>query len=141
MNSDKLSHPRWEKISGNEQLVSKALDRSERDLAASESLLKTNHYDWSLSVSYNAMLSASRALMFSQNFRPAGEGQHAATIAFVREKFGNDFAGPFLFFFEKLRKERHINLYEEAGRTSQKEAKSALLIAKDFVQKVRVILK
>jgi len=98
-------------------------------------------YDWCLSIAYNAMLQAGRALMFSEGYRPKGECKHVAVVEFVKLKFGREFANQILFIFDKARKKRNTAVYEQAGIISKDEAESIIKWAEKFVEKVEGILK
>ena len=86
------------------------------------------------------MLQAGRALMFSQGYRPRGEAKHVSVIEFVKRKFGDEFAEKILFVFNKIRKKRHIAVYEQVNIISEDEAGNALGTAKEFVDKVKELL-
>ena len=138
MNSEE---DKWEKISVDKSLIKNTLQLAERDLKTSKDIFKNKDYDWAFSISYNAMLQAGRALMFSEGYRPKGEYKHVSVIDFVKKKFGNEFAEKILFMFNKIRKKRHIAVYEQINIISESEAKNALETAELFVKKVKEILK
>jgi uncharacterized protein (UPF0332 family) len=140
MNSREQSNEKWEKIPFDENLVKNAVQLSERDIKTSRDIFNNNDYDWSFSIAYNAMLQAGRALMFSEGFRPKGEYKHVSVIEFIKKKFGDEFAEKILFMFNKIRKKRHIAVYEQVNIISEDEAKNALETAEDFVNKVKEIL-
>jgi len=140
MNSEKKSD-RWEKIVYDENLVVNALKLAERDLKTANDIYRNMDYDWAFSIAYNAMLQAGRSLMFSESYRAKGEYKHVSVIEFVKQKFGMEFAEKILFMFNKIRKKRHIVVYEQANMISQAEADTALHTAKEFVEKVKTLLK
>ena len=72
MNSGGASRDFWEVIEPDEALVDNAVHLANRDLKTAEHVLNDGDYDWSLAISYNAMLQAGRALMFSEGVRPRG---------------------------------------------------------------------
>lgn len=49
--------------------ISDCLALSRRDLKIAETILKENQ-DWAFNIAYNAMLQATKALMYSKGFRP-----------------------------------------------------------------------
>ena len=138
MSSEKSSD-KWERIEANQDLVRNTLSLAERDIKTALNVFNDEDYDWSLSIAYNAMLQAGRALMFSEGFRPKGRYQHVAVIEFVRQRF-EEFAGQMLFIFNKTRKKRHVAVYEQVKIVSREEAKHVLNWAEKFVKKVREIL-
>jgi uncharacterized protein (UPF0332 family) len=131
---------KWEKIRKDENLVMNALQLAGRDIKTANDVYNNNDYDWAFSIAYNAMLQAGRALMFSEGYRPKGEAKHVAVIEFVKKKFGNEFAEKILFMFNKIRKKRHIAVYEQVNIISEDEADTALNTAKEFVDKVKELI-
>lgn len=141
MISKNKSDDLWEKISGTGELIENAIMLAQRDLRTAENIFNDGDYDWSFAISYNAMLQAGRALMFSRGFRPKGEYKHVSVVEFMKEKFDAEFAGNLIFMFNKIRKKRHTAVYEQVNIISRDEAKTALSTAKEFVAKVNQLLK
>ncbi len=141
MNSEKSSNNIWEKIRINKELIENALSLAKRDLKTAKNIFGEKDYDWCLSIAYNAMLQAGRALMFSKGYRPTGKHKHVAVLEFVKSKFGREFADQMLFIFNKTRKKRHIAVYEQVNIISKDEARNALHWANQFVKKVEELLK
>jgi len=132
---------KWEKIAYDKNLVNNALELAERDIKTANDVFNNHDFDWTFSIAYNAMLQAGRALMFSEGYRPKGEYKHVSVIEFVKIKFGTSFAERILFMFNKIRKKRHIVVYEQVDLISKDEAENALKVAKDFVEKVKNLLR
>jgi len=141
MNSERSSDEMWEKIEINKELVENALSLAKRDLKTAKNVFESKDYDWCLSIAYNAMLQAGRALMFSKKYRPKEKYKHVAVVEFVKSKFGREFTGQMLFIFNKTRKKRHIAVYEQVEIISEEEAKNILHWATQFVKKVEELLK
>ena len=141
MNSSKESDELWEKIEFDKNLVDNTIKLANRDLKTAENVLDDEDYDWSFAISYNAMLQAGRALMFSESVRPKGEYKHVSVVEFVKRKFGDKFTDNALFVFNKTRKKRHIAVYEQAEIISKEEAENALQTAKEFVMNVNEMLR
>ncbi len=131
---------KWERITKDDNLVDNALQLAERDIKTANDVYNNRDYDWAFSIAYNAMLQAGRALMFSEGYRPKGEAKHVSVIEFVKKKFGSDFADKILFMFNKIRKKRHIAVYEQVNIISEDEAENALNTAKEFVGKVKELI-
>ena len=132
---------KWEKIPKDENLVKNAMQLAARDVKTANDVFDNKDYDWAFSIAYNAMLQAGRALMFSEGYRPKGEAKHVSVIEFVKKKFGNEFADKILFMFNKIRKKRHIAVYEQVNIISEEEAENALNTAKEFAERVKEIIK
>ncbi len=63
--------------------VKNRIELAKRDIKAAR-LMMANDRDWAFSMAYNAILQATRALMFAKGFRPGtGEGQHKVAVQFV----------------------------------------------------------
>jgi uncharacterized protein (UPF0332 family) len=139
MNFENKSN-KWEKIKSTKELVENSLNLSKRDLKTAEAMFNANDFDWSFSVSYNAMLQAGRALMFSRGLRPAGEYKHISVIEFIKKEFSKDFAEKIIYLFNKIRKKRHIAVYEQVNSISKEEAKNALKTAKEFFKKTKEVI-
>lgn len=138
--SSRNQSDRWEKIPKDENLIQNALQLAERDLKTAHDVYENRDYDWAFSIAYNAMLQAGRALMFSEGYRPKGEAKHVSVIEFIKNKFGNKFAEKILFLFNKIRKKRHVAVYEQVNIISKNEAENALNNAKRFVDKVKELI-
>ena len=79
--------------------------------------------------------------MFSESYRPRGEAKHVSVIEFVKKKFSSEFAEKIFFMFNKIRKKRHIAVYEQVNIISKDEAENALNTAKEFISKVKEIIR
>ena len=140
MNSERSSDDMWEKIEINKELVKNALSLAKIDLKTAKNVFEDKDYDWCLSIAYNAMLQAGRALMFSKGYRPKGKYKHVAVVEFVKSRFGREFSDITLFIFNKTRKKRHMAVYEQVNIVSEEEAKNAINWAERFVKRVEEIL-
>ena len=140
MSSEKQSDNLWERIEKDSALIKNALKLAERDIKTARNTFNDHDFDWAFSIAYNAMLQAGRSLMFSEGYRPKGEYKHVSVIEFVKKKFGSDFAERILFMFNKIRKKRHIAVYEQVNIISKDEAETALQTAEEFLKKVKEIL-
>ncbi|MBU0457375.1 MAG: HEPN domain-containing protein [Nanoarchaeota archaeon] len=130
MNYERLSVDKIEKKEFN-------LSLAERDLKAAKDSLNSQDYDWALSIAYNAVLQAGRALMFSLGYRPKGNDKHKTVFAFLEE---SGFDQNIVFYFDNIRKIRHIAVYDEAGIISKETAEETIKKAEIFVQKIRTIV-
>ena len=75
---------------------------AERDIKAAEAMLAIDR-DWAFSMAYNAVLQATRALMFANGFGPAaGEGQHKTAVEFAEIALGEKFHDD-IYIFDKMR--------------------------------------
>ena len=82
------------------------------------------------------MLQAARALLFAEGYRPAGKNQHVAVVRFVAIRIGPEEAAA----LDRLRRKRHITVYDTAGTIGASEAEAAVRRAGAFVALARDIL-
>jgi uncharacterized protein (UPF0332 family) len=112
---------------------------AKRDMNAAEAMLAIDR-DWAFSMAYNAVLQATRALMFANGFRPAaGEGQHKTAVEFAEIALGQKFHDD-IYIFDKMRSKRHRVIYDALGLVSLEEARQAFAFAVRFVKEVEQIL-
>jgi len=140
MNSESKSNDYWEEIIIDKSLITKAILHAEKDLETAKRVLKSNDFDWCYSITYNSMLQAGRSLMFASGIRPKGEGKHLAVIEFIKYKYNKEFEDV-LFLFNKMRKKRHLIVYEEVDIVSKEEAENGIKNAELFINKVKSIIK
>ena len=113
---------------------------AKRDIKAAEAMLAIDR-DWAFSMAYNAVLQATRALMFANGFRPAaGEGQHKSAVEFAEIALGEKFHDD-IYIFDKMRSKRHRVIYDALGLVSLEEARQAFAFAVRFVKEVEQLLK
>jgi uncharacterized protein (UPF0332 family) len=113
---------------------------AERDYKTAKRMLGTSN-DWAFNIAYNAMLQATRALMFFEGFRPrSGESQHKTTILFAEMALGDNFRDEILF-FDKMRVKRNRAVYDIAGLISETEAQQAIQFAEKFIIRIKEHIK
>ncbi|MDP8253362.1 MAG: HEPN domain-containing protein [Candidatus Kaelpia aquatica] len=84
---------------------------------------------------YNALLRTGLALILSHGFRPDVKNKHLTVIKFATDVLGNEFK-QLIRAYDIMRKKRHKFIYEPAIPCSAQEAKNAMKIAQEFVDKV-----
>jgi uncharacterized protein (UPF0332 family) len=120
--------------------VRDSLELAKRDIRAARTMMATDR-DWAFSMAYNAVLQATRALMYAQGFRPAGsEGQHKSAVLFAETTLGEKFQDD-IYIFDKMRSKRHRVIYDVSGLVSQHEARQAFEFATKYVKTVEGLLK
>ena len=119
--------------------VQNRLELAKRDINTARATMAHDR-DWAFSIAYNAILQATRALMFNEGFRPAaGEGQHKAAVQFAEVLLGDQF-GEEIHVFDKMRSKRHRVVYDVSGLISQAEARQAFAFAVKYVEMIKKIL-
>jgi len=115
--------------------VKKSLEIAERDIEFAENIVSKN-LDWSLTVTYNAVLQACRGYMFFMGYRPTSYESHKNTFQFMQEVVPENDKDT-VSYFDRIRKKRHRTMYDEIGLVSQKEAKEAFQMAKEFIATIQ----
>jgi uncharacterized protein (UPF0332 family) len=129
------------RIKPNHGLAVNSLKRAQRDISTAATLIKNEKYDWSLAISYNAMLQAGRALMFERGFRPSSTEGHVAVVKFLHATLGKEVSDKMILVLNGMRKKRHRIVYEEMDIVSQGEAEQSMKWAEKFVNTVDKIIK
>ena len=127
------------KVTTDKELISNSISLAERDLKTALKVFKEKDFDWTLTISYNAMLQAGRALMFSHGFRPSGSFKHLAVSRFV-SLFQFELGENLILIFDKIRKRRHIAVYDFSETVSESEAKNAVKKSSEFVNKIKHLI-
>ncbi|MGA2386906.1 MAG: HEPN domain-containing protein [Candidatus Bathyarchaeia archaeon] len=122
------------RIDPNRNIALKSIKRAKRDIEAAKTLIATCQFDWSLAVSYNAMLAAGRALMFDKGYRPSSTEGHLAVVQFLTITLGEESGSRMVLIMNGMRKKRHRIVYEEMDIVSLKEAKQAVEWAEEFIE-------
>ena len=115
--------------------VKKSLEIAERDIEFAGDIL-TKSLDWTLNVTYNAVLQACRGYMFFLGYRPASYEAHKNVFQFMQEVVGENYKDT-VSYFDRIRKKRHRAMYDEVGLVSQKEATEAFQMARKFISTIR----
>ncbi len=111
--------------------IEDSLNLAKRDVNVARSVLEEN-CDWAFSIAYNAMLQAVRALMFSKGYRPIGSNQHISVVRFA-ELFLRE---EDVIILDRMRRKRHITIYDTAGTISEIEAENIVIRAEKLVQEI-----
>ena len=120
--------------------INAQFELADRDCETAKHIVSTSS-DWAFNIAYNAMLQATRALMFFEGFRPrSGEGQHRTTILFSEAAMGDNFRDE-IRFFDKMRVKRNRAVYDTAGLISETEARQAIQFAENFIIRVKEHIK
>jgi len=141
MSYDKLLRKRLIKsFKATKSQIDAQFELAERDYKTAKRMVGTSN-DWAFNIAYNAMLQATRALMFFEGFRPrSGEGQHKTTILFAELALGDNFKDE-IRFFDKMRVKRNRAVYDIAGLISETEARQAIQFAGKFIIRIKEHIK
>lgn len=112
--------------------VDNVLGKARQSLRAAEVLLEKNFEEGAFKEAYDAMLLASRALIFSLGYRPRTVGSHTIAIRFCQQYLGVDFkilTGK----FKRMKEKRNYLIYGTGLAISKTEARNAIQSGKEFV--------
>jgi uncharacterized protein (UPF0332 family) len=122
-----------------ERKVKDSFNLAKRDIETAKSILKDNP-DWAYTIAYNSILQISRALMFSMGYRPHGQTQHVSVVRFIEAVLGEEHT-TLVLAIDRMRRKRHIAVYDTAGTISTKESKNAIKRAVELLSEIEAILK
>jgi uncharacterized protein (UPF0332 family) len=117
-------------------LATRTLARTHRDVATAKTLIQNRDFDWALAIAYNAMLSAGRALMFNQGYRPSSTEGHVAVIKYLQVALISESGSKLVTVLNGMRKKRHRIVYEEMDVVSENEAKRSIEWAEELIKKI-----
>jgi uncharacterized protein (UPF0332 family) len=129
-----LKHQRinWKQIEAQIHMAHRDVKTAEVVTAADPS--------WSLTMIYQALLRAGRALLMAHGVLPADGGQHKTVVDLVGQILGKEFSVP-VSAFEKMRKKRNLFFYDSVESSTETEVKNAFRIARKIIRKIEEILK
>ncbi|MEK6843710.1 MAG: HEPN domain-containing protein [Candidatus Micrarchaeota archaeon] len=130
-----------ERIIPSRELARKSLAIGERDLKSAKSNLEHGDFDWAFAIAYNAALQSGRAMMFSKGYRPFSQYKHVAVVLYLKSELKGDSWNKLIYAFEKMRKKRHLIIYEEINIISTDEVHEAIRCATEFVGECKKALK
>jgi len=119
--------------------IEKVIKKAHRSVKSAKVLLEDNDSEGSYQLSYEAMLLAGRALVFSYNCRPRTAGSHKIVVEFSEKILGEKYF-VIVSKFDRMRKNRHYLIYGSGLAISETEAKNAIDSAKKFVSEVEKII-
>ena len=115
-----------------------SLEIAENNLREAESLYNFDKYRPSIIFSYTAMFHAGRSLLFKEGYR---EKWHIGIIVFLEETYSGKIGKRLIQELDRLRRERHDILYSlKKEDINGEDAKHALSIAKEFIEKIKELL-
>ncbi len=103
-------------------------------MKAAEDNVGIGHCDVALSLAYNAMLNAGRALMAAKGYRAYSESHHKAVVNFCAAMLPPEFS-ELMNRFNNYRTRRHDIVYGdvETDSVGESEARNAVKLAKEFL--------
>ena len=111
--------------------VDRVFSRAQRVLKSAELLLEKDE-ESAYQLSYEAMMLAGRALIFSFGLKPRTVGAHAITVEFCQSILGEKYK-LLVEKFNRARKKRNYLIYGTGIIISPTEAKNLIKTAKEFL--------
>jgi uncharacterized protein (UPF0332 family) len=119
--------------------VESVLNKAHKSLQAAEILVKKDIDESAFKEVYDAMILASRALIFSLGYKPRSIGSHTITIKFCELYLGKKFK-TLVERFKKMKQKRNYLIYGTGLTISETEAKNAIITAKEFIKEIKEII-
>jgi len=125
--SEMLKKREIEKAEPDRKTAEKLFKVAQDNIEAAEDNLKMNHNDVALSLAYNAMLNAGRALMAAKGYRAYAEAHHKSVVGFCAAVLPASSA-QLMALFNRYRMRRHDIVYGEieGGSVGASEAEGAI---------------
>ncbi|HLQ63573.1 MAG TPA: HEPN domain-containing protein [bacterium] len=133
-----LEDRRIEREPGVRGQVAQQLSSARRDLKTARKLL-ADEDEWAYAIAYHAMLSAGRAAMFSEGYRPTSTGGHVVVIEFLRIWLGSS-STEVVQAMDRMRRQRHRITYDAPGTVSQSQIREAVQTAEQFIPQIERLL-
>lgn len=119
--------------------IARILAKAKRGIKSAKVLFADGDPEGAYELSYESMLLAGRALVFSFNYRPRAAGSHKIVVDFCEKVLGKQDM-VLTFKFDKMRKNRHYLIYGAGLAISETEAKNAISTAKEFVSEIEKLI-
>lgn len=132
--SELLKRREVEKVDSDLETAARLLKIAENNVKAAEDNANIGHYDVALSLAYNAMLNAGRALMAFKGYRASSDSHHKAVVDFCSAMLAPECA-EMMNRFNNYRTRRHDIVYGdvESDSVGESEARNAVKLAKEFL--------
>lgn len=132
--ADLLKKREIEKARPDEAMARKLLAAAQNGLRAAEDNLRIRHPEVALTLAYQSMLNAGRALMAHMGYRAFSESHHKSVVSFCAEVLPTA-SSTLVRAFNRYRVRRHDIVYGEIEENSvgEDEAKEAIAQARELV--------
>lgn len=139
--SDLLKSRLVEKFEADSEHIKNVLEIAKGNVKSARKVLDIEEWEIAHNTAYNAMLHASRALMFAKGYRPMSQDHHVAVISFIQVVYSTKFDREFFKAFDNARKRRNESWYDQVGSISPQQAEKLVRMAEEFVLKSAELLK
>lgn len=114
------------------------LEVANRDLKFAKETMAHN-WDWAFAIAYNAALSASRAYMYQEGFRPTSSESHKTVWRFMLIALPEENHDR-IHFFNRMRVKRNKNLYDQVGLISETEGRQIVSSAEKHIEAIKKLM-
>ncbi len=127
------------RIPSSSEKAIESIRTSEQWLKESEQTFKAKSFRSSLLTSYLALFHVSRAVLFADGFR---EKSHVAVVRYLEEVYASKgkLELKWIETLDYYRELRHSDQYSTAFIISEKEAKDALVVSREFHERIKLFL-
>lgn len=139
--SDLLRNRLVEKFETDPEQVKNEMGIARSNVKSAKKMLEIKEWEWAHNAAYNAILQASRALMFAKGYRPMSQEHHVAVVSFMQAVYSAKFGSDLMRAFDNARKRRNESLYDRAGPISPEQAEDLVGRAEVFVEKAGALIK
>ncbi len=110
------------------------LKRAQKDLKTAESNLSID-LTWAFTIAYQAMIRASKALMYSKGYLPTAKKSHKTIVEFTKLIIGKEYEN-LINRFNRMRRQRHDFIYDSKNHITFHEAKLSIETAKKLIEEI-----
>jgi len=118
--------------------IKDVLKIADRDIGFAKSAIAYN-WDWAFNIAYNAALSASRAYMYKEGYRPSSAESHKTVWSFMLLALPKEHHDR-IHFFNRMRVKRNSNLYDHAGLISETEGRQIIRSAEKHIAAIKKLV-
>ncbi len=135
--SELLKRREVEKVDADKTTAERLRRVAEDNVKAAEDNIEMRHFDVALSLAYNTMLNAGRALMAAKEYRSYADAHHKAIVDFCAATISEQ--ADLVHYFNNYRTRRHSIVYGdvESDSVGENEAKNAVKRAKEFLEIIK----
>jgi uncharacterized protein (UPF0332 family) len=139
--SDLLKNRLIEKFEPDSEQIKNVMEIAKSNVKSARNILAIREWEVAHNIAYNAMLQASRALMFAKGYRPLSHEHHVAVVSFMQAVYSAKIGSDLIRAFDNARKRRNQSWYDQAGSISSDQSENLVKVAEIFVSRAGELLK
>ncbi len=114
--------------------IAAQLKRTRKDLTTAGSAAKFDP-TWAFTITYHAMIRASRALMYAKSYLPTSLRSHKTIIEFAKLILGEEYQH-LVNRFNRMRRRHHDFIYDSINNISPHEVKASIETARKLIDEI-----